>query len=79
MARSGLDQYRERVATERRQFERELEEAGAIAYEITESKVEVWFENRDGDARVLKVDMFFYPEGPFFEVNDYHSTSLETP
>lgn len=77
---NGLDQYRERVATERREFERELEAAGAIAYVVTESSVRVWFEPMDdGCAAELKVDMFFYPEGPFFQVNDYHSTSLETP
>jgi hypothetical protein len=60
-------------ARKRDEFERELERIGAIAYAVTETRVRVIFPGGE-----LDVDMAFYPEGPFFDLNGYHWTALET-
>lgn len=50
------------------EFERKLEEGGIIAYYADESRFTIVTHT----GLVLETRMFFYPEGPFYQVNDRH-------
>lgn len=61
-----MDQWTEFERKRLLEFERKLEEGGVIAYSGEEGNFTVVL----ASGFVMDIQMYFYPEGPFFQVND---------